>query len=388
MAKKKAGKNTRLVHNGFGIDPGTGALSVPLIHASTFAQVSADSFGRYDYSRSGNPTREALETIIAELESGTHGYAFASGMAAISATLMIFSPGDHIVVCEDVYGGTWRVLTGLLSRFGIEATFADATSVEAFEAAIKPNTKALYLETPSNPLLKITDLKAFAKLAKKHDLITIVDNTFMSPYLQRPIELGCDIVVHSGTKFINGHSDVLCGFAVTADKELAKRIKYIQNAVGSVLPPNDCWLVIRGLKTLGVRMEAGQRSAGIIAEALSKHPKIKKVYYPGLESHPGYEINKKQADGAGAVLSFELETPELAHKLLENAKYAAFAVSLGGVESIISYPAKMSHAAMPAEERAARGISDSLVRLSLGVEDAEDVLDDIVSIIELYCKKK
>jgi cystathionine beta-lyase len=280
------------------------------------------------------------------------------------------------------------VLTGLLSRFGIEATFADATSVAAFEAAIKPNTKALYLETPSNPLLKITDLKAMARLAKKHRLISIVDNTFMSPYLQRPIELGCDIVVHSGTKFINGHSDVLCGFAVTADKDLAKRIKYIQNSVGAVLPPNDCWLVIRGLKTLGVRMEAGQRSAGIIAEALSKHPKIKKVYYPGLESHPGYEINRKQADGAGAVLSFELETPELAHKLLENAQYAAFAVSLGGVESIISYPAKMSHAAMPAEERAARGISDSLVRLSLGVEDAEDVLEDILNIIDLYCKKK
>ncbi|MGE4497009.1 MAG: PLP-dependent aspartate aminotransferase family protein [Deferribacterales bacterium] len=383
MAGKKAGRNTRLVHTGCDIDPHTGALSVPLIHASTFRQKSVTEFGEYDYSRSGNPTRETLEKIIADLEGGSHGYAFASGMAAISAALMIFSPGDHLVVCEDVYGGTWRMLTGLLSRFGIEATFADATDVNAFEKAVIPGrTKALYLETPSNPLMKITDLKAMSALAKKYDLITLVDNTFMSPYLQRPLELGCDIVLHSGTKFINGHSDVLCGFAVTADKALGKRIKYIQNSVGAVLPPNDCWLVIRGLKTLGVRMEAGQKSAQIIAEALEKHPNVKQVFYPGLKSHKGYEINKAQSDGAGAVLSFELKTPELTHKLLKEMEYAVFAVSLGGVESIISYPPMMSHAAMPPAERAARGISDSLVRLSLGVEDAEDVLEDILRIID------
>jgi cystathionine beta-lyase len=377
------GKNTRLIHTGYDCDPHTGALSIPLIHASTFKQKSVTEFGEYDYSRSGNPTREAAEQIVAQLESASHGYAFGSGMAAISAALMIFSPGDHIVVCEDVYGGTWRVLTGLLSRFGIEATFADATDVDAFEKAIIPNkTKALYLETPSNPLLKITDLKAMSDLAKKHGLITLVDNTFMSPYLQRPIELGCDIVLHSGTKFLNGHSDVLCGFAVTDDKNLAKRIKYIQNAVGGVLPPSDSWLVVRGIRTLGVRLEAEQKSAQIIAEKLSNHHNVKKVYYPGLKDHTGYEINKAQSDGAGAVLSFELSSTELAHKLLKEVKYSAFAVSLGGVETIISYPPMMSHAAMPPAERAARGISDSLIRLSVGLEDTEDVLNDILSIID------
>lgn len=377
-----AGKNTRLVHTGYDIDPETGALSVPLIHASTFNQESVSSFGKYDYSRSGNPTRETLEKIIADLEGGTHGFAFASGMAAISAALMIFSPGDHLVVCEDVYGGTWRILTGLLDRFGIECTFADATDLEAFEKAIIPGkTKALFLETPSNPLLKITDLRAMAKLAKKYDAITLVDNTFMSPYLQRPIELDCDIVLHSGTKFLNGHSDVLCGFAVVKDNSLAKRIKYIQNAIGAVLAPNDCWLVIRGLKTLGVRMEAGQRSAQLIAESLEKEKNVKRLFYPGLKSHKGYEINRAQSDGAGAVLSFELSNVEITHRLLKEIEYAAFAVSLGGVESIISYPAMMSHAAMPSAERAARGISDSLVRLSLGVEDTEDLLNDILRII-------
>lgn len=381
MAHGKAGINTRIIHNGHDRDPGTGAVSLPLVHASTFAQGSADTFGKYDYSRSGNPTREALENIIADLEGGSHGFAFASGMAAISSALMIFSPGDHIIVCEDVYGGTWRALTGLFSRFGIEATFADATNISAFEREIKDNTKALYLETPSNPLMKITDLKAMAELAKKHGLLTLVDNTFMSPYLQRPLELGCDIVLHSGTKFINGHSDVLCGFAVTADEALGKRIRYVQNSFGAVLGPSDCWLVARGLKTLGLRLEAGQRSAGIIAETLSKHPAVKKVYYPGLSSHPGYEINKKQSDGPGAVLSFELKSPELAHELLERMRYAAFAVSLGGVETIISYPAKMSHAAMPASERAQRGISDGLIRLSAGAEDTQDLLDDILDVL-------
>ena len=256
---------TRIIHSGHETDPHTGALSVPIYNTSTFAQESVDHFGKYDYARSGNPTREALEETVAQLEGGTHGFAFASGMAAISSALLLFSPGDHLVVCEDVYGGTFRVLTRLFSRLGIVSTFVDATDPAAIEAAIRPATRGIYLETPSNPLLKITDLKGAAELAKAKGILTLVDNTFMTPYFQRPLELGCDIVLHSGTKFLNGHSDVICGFAVVADEELASRIRFIQNGFGAVLGPQDSWLVLRGLKTLKVRMEESQRGAVRIA---------------------------------------------------------------------------------------------------------------------------
>jgi len=372
---------TELIHGGNPIDPEHGSLSHPIYHSSTFAQHSMDHFGRYDYARSGNPTREALEEAVAKLEKGTVGLAFASGMAAISSTFMIFAPGDHLVVCEDVYGGTFRVLSTTLKSWGLKVTFVDATDQGAIAAAIRPETKALYLETPSNPLIKIIDLKASAALAKEKGLLTIVDNTFMTPYLQRPLELGCDIVLHSGTKFLNGHSDVICGFAVTADPELGQRIRFIQNAFGGVLGPQDCWLVLRGLKTLKVRMEESQASAQRIVEWLNGHKGVSKVYYPGLPEHPGYEIHRAQASGPGAVLSFELESYEVTRRLLEGVKLAAFAVSLGGVESILSYPAKMSHAAMPPAERAARGIKDTLVRLSVGLEDAEDLIADMDQIL-------
>jgi len=372
---------TELIHGGNPIDPEHGSVSHPIYLSSTFAQHSIDHFGRYDYARSGNPTREALEEAIAGLEVGSTGLAFASGMAAIASTFMIFAPGDHLVVCEDVYGGTFRLLSTLLAGWGLTVSFVDATNQEAIKAAIRPSTKALYLETPSNPLIKIIDLPAAVALAKEHNLLTIVDNTFMTPYLQRPLELGCDIVLHSGTKFLNGHSDVICGFAVTADPDLGKRIRFIQNSFGAVLGPQDCWLVLRGLKTLKVRMEESQTGAKRIVSWLMEQSAIEKVYYPGLPEHPGYEIHQRQASGPGAVLSFELANYQITKRLLEGVRLAAFAVSLGGVESILSYPAKMSHAAMPPAEREVRGIKDTLVRLSVGLEDPEDLIADMDRIL-------
>ena len=372
---------TKIIHNGHGIDPYTKGLSIPIYQVSTFAQESVDHFGKWDYARSGNPTREALEETIAILENGTHGFAFASGMAAISSALLLFSPGDHLVVCEDVYGGAFRVLTTLFKRLGIETTFVDATDPARIAAAIRPATKGIYLETPSNPLLKVTDMAAAVELAKSRGLLTLVDNTFMTPYLQRPLELGCDIVLHSGTKFLNGHSDVICGFAVVRDEALAKRIGFVQNAFGAVLGPQDSWLVLRGLKTLRVRLEESQKSARAVAEWLSEQKRVTEVFYPGLPSHPGHAVHNSQAAGPGAVLSFKLETVELTRRVLENVELAAFAVSLGGVESIISYPAKMSHAAMPPEERAARGVTDNLVRLSVGLEECEDLIADLDRVI-------
>jgi len=373
--------STRLIHGKHSIDPATGALSIPICQTSTFAQKSVDHFGKYDYARSGNPTREALEEVIADLEGGSAAFAFGSGMAAISSTLMLFAPGDHLVVCEDVYGGAFRVLTKLFSQWGLQVTFVDATSLPAIEAAIRPETVALYLESPSNPLLKITDLKGAAAIARKYDLLVLVDSTFMTPYLQRPLELGCDIVLHSGTKFINGHSDVVCGFAVVKDEQLAQRLSFVQNSFGAILGPQDCWLTLRGVKTLKVRMEESQKSALKVADWLDKRPEVTKVYYPGLPGHPGYAVHAAQSSGPGAVLSFEFASYELTRRVLEGVELSAFAVSLGGVESIISYPAKMSHAAMPPAERAGRGISDTLVRLSVGLEDVDDLIGDLERLI-------
>lgn len=374
---------TELIHGGDPIDPQHGSVSHPIYHTSTFAQQSMDHFGRYDYARSGNPTREALEEAVAGLEKGATGLAFASGMAAIASTILLFAPGDHLVVCEDVYGGTFRLLSTLFKGWGLEATFVDATDTAALAAAIRHETRALYLETPSNPLIKITDLPAAVALAAEHGILTIVDNTFMTPYLQRPLELGCDIVLHSGTKFLNGHSDVICGFAVARDPELGKRLRFIQNAFGAVLGPQDCWLVLRGLKTLKVRMEEHQASAQKIALWLKEQKQVKRVYYPGLPEHPGYEVHKRQSSGPGAVLSFELADFALTTRLLEGVELAAFAVSLGGVESILSYPAKMSHAAMPPAEREARGIKDTLVRLSVGLEDPDDLIADMARFLNI-----
>lgn len=368
---------TLILHNGNEIDPHTGALSIPIYQTSTFHQHDIDRMGKYDYSRSGNPTREALENTLAALEGGSHAYAFSSGIAAVSSVLSIFEQGDHLVATEDIYGGTYRVLSKLFNKFGITTDFVDMTDLGSIEKAIKPNTKAIYLESPSNPLLKVTDLVGAVELAKKHGLLTIIDNTFMSPYFQRPLDLGIDISIHSATKFLGGHSDVIGGAVVVKCPELAKKIYFVQNGFGAILGPQDSWLLLRGIKTLRARMEMQQQSALEIASWLKEQPWVEDVYYPGLPQHPGHEILKEQASGFGAVLSFSTDTLERAKKIMAQVKLWSVAVSLGGVESILSYPAKMSHAAMPLSEREKRGITDRLIRLSVGLEEAEDLIVDL-----------
>ncbi|QKE72901.1 aminotransferase class V-fold PLP-dependent enzyme [Arthrobacter citreus] len=365
---------TKLIHNGNEVDPTTGALSIPIYQTSTFHQFDIENFGKYDYARSGNPTREALENTIAKLENGVRGFAFSSGMAAISSVLSLFSAGDHIVICEDVYGGTFRIATKVLNRFGIEFTFVDASNLQEIEAGIKPNTKGLYLETPSNPLLKITDLRGAIKLAKENDILVIVDNSFLSPYLQKPLDLGADIVVHSATKFIAGHSDVIGGLAVVNSEELAQELYTIQNSFGAILGPQDCWLTLRGLKTLKVRMDAYEQTASKLANWLLEQEEVEDVYYPGLKNHPGHDIHFEQASGAGAVLSFTLKTIEQTTKFLQTVENVAVAVSLGGVETIVSYPVKMSHATIPVDVRERLGVKDTLIRVSVGLEDLEDLI--------------
>ncbi|ANE48581.1 cystathionine gamma-synthase [Paenibacillus swuensis] len=368
---------TDLIHFGSEIDKHTGASSVPIYQASTFHHESLANPPEFDYSRSGNPTRQALEDYIAKLEGGVRGFAFASGMAAISTTFMLLSAGDHVIVTEDVYGGTYRLLTSILSRMNIETTFVDMTDFNQVKAALQPNTKAVYIETPSNPTLKVTDIGLIAEWAKSHDLLTMLDNTFMTPYHQRPIEHGIDIVLHSATKFLGGHSDVLAGLAVVADDNLGRRLKILQNGMGTVLGVQDCWLLIRGMKTLKARMEYSETGAGRLAQWLSEHPSVTKVYYPGLHDHPGREIHERQSLGYGAVVSFDVGSGERAKQVLDKIELPLVAVSLGAVESILSYPAMMSHAAMPKEVRHQRGITDGLLRYSVGLEDIEDLIDDL-----------
>lgn len=367
---------TKLIHNGNGADKNTGALSIPIYQVSTYRQEDIDRPQEFDYSRSGNPTRKALEEAIAFLEGGDRGFAFSSGMAAIASVLSIFSAGDHIVMCEDVYGGTYRIMNSFFRRYNLSVTFVNTADADAVKKCINANTKAIYLETPSNPMLKITDLRAMVDIAKEHNLLTIIDNTFMSPYLQRPVELGIDIVVHSATKFIGGHSDVIAGLVAVKGPELARRVYSVQNGFGAVLGPQDSWLLLRGLKTLKVRLDYQQNNAQKLAEFLRKNRNVKEVYYPGLESHEGRDIHLSQADGPGAVLSFRTVDSATAKKFMKNVKLAAVAVSLGGVETIVSYPVRMSHAAIPETERKRLGITDDLVRVSVGLEDIEDLMED------------
>ncbi|WP_217559530.1 aminotransferase class I/II-fold pyridoxal phosphate-dependent enzyme [Paenibacillus sp. GbtcB18] len=372
---KKLG--TKIIHFGGEIDKTTGASSVPIYQASTFHHFSLDNPPEFDYSRSGNPTRQALEDYIALLEGGARGFAFASGMAAISSAFFLLSSGDHVICTEDVYGGTYRLLTAILTRMNIETTFVDMTDPEKVKAALKPNTKAVFLETPSNPTLKITDISVICAWAKENGLLTMLDNSFMTPYHQRPIEQGVDIVLHSATKFLSGHSDVLAGLAVVANESLGRRMKQIQNGLGNVLGPQDSWLLMRGMKTLKVRMEGSEQNARRLAEWLDSHPAVEAVYYPGLPGHPGREIHEKQSSGYGAVVSFDVNGGERARKLLSEVKIPLVAVSLGAVESILSYPAMMSHAAMSREVRLERGITDGLVRYSVGLEDIDDIISDL-----------
>lgn len=368
---------TRLLHFGAEIDSETGASSVPIYQASTFHHHDIFNPPQYDYSRSGNPTRQALEDYIALLEGGVRGFAYSSGMAAISSTFMMLSAGDHVIVTEDVYGGTYRLLTKILNRMNIESTLVDMTDLNEVVQALRPNTKAIYMETPSNPTLKITDIGAVTSWAHEHHLITMLDNTFMTPYYQRPIELGVDIVLHSATKFLGGHSDVLAGLAVARTEELAVQLKQLQNGLGTVLGVQESWLLMRGMKTLQARMAHSEQSARRLADWLHAREDVAAVYYPGLADHPGRDVHEKQSSGYGAVVSFDVGSGERAKKLLNRVRLPIVAVSLGAVESILSYPAMMSHAAMPQSVRLERGITDGLLRFSVGLEDIDDLISDL-----------
>lgn len=369
-------KKTRLIHGGAGVDKTVGAMSPPIYQASTFKQEGVGNFS-YEYARTGNPTREALENLIADLEGGKRGFAFASGMAAISAVMDLFQTGDHIVVTDDVYGGTYRYMTKILNRRNIDVTFVDTSNLDEVKESIRPETKAIYIETPTNPLLKVSDIAALAAIAKASDLLFIVDNTFNTPYWQTPIELGANIVIHSATKYLGGHSDVVAGLVVVDDEELGEDIHFIQNGSGGVLAPHDSWLLMRGIRTLGVRMEEIESNTGKIVEYLVNHPHVGKVYYPGLPEHPNHDVHAKQSGGFGGMLSFTVASEKKALDVLNNVKYFTLAESLGAVESLISLPAKMTHASIPRERRLELGIEDGLIRVSVGLEDVEDLLEDL-----------
>ena len=379
---------TALVHGAIreGYADKKGAVNVPMYLSSTFHQESIDEFGEYDYARSGNPTRAALEKAIAELEGGNRGFAFATGMAAVSACFMILSAGDHIVITEDVYGGTYRFVTKVLPRYGITHTFVDFTDTEAVKAAVRAETKLIYMET--KPTLGITDIRGVVEIAKQHGALTFLDNTFMTPLHQKPLELGVDVVIHSATKFLSGHSDIVAGLVVTKDEALGNEIYFVQNSFGSVLGVQDCYTLIQNMKTTAVRFNEESRVAMRIAQFLHAHPLVEKVYYPGLPTHPGFEIHAAQATSAGAVLSFSLPNYEIAKAFVEAMEIPVFAVSLGGVESILSYPAKMNHAAMETEERAKRGITDGLLRFSVGLENEDDLIEDFTQALEIASKIK
>lgn len=374
-------KKTALIHGGITTDAQTGAVSLPIFQASTFKQKSVGDF-TYEYGRTGNPTREGVESFIAAIEQGTHGFAFASGMAAIHAVMQLFEAGDHLLITDDVYGGTYRLMTKILAKNNISVSFVDTADHAAIEAAITPATKAIFIETPTNPLLKVTDIRAVAQLAQQHNLTLIVDNTFSTPYLQNPLVLGADIVVHSATKYLGGHSDVVAGLVAVKDEQLAEQLHFIQNGAGAVLSPHDSWLLIRGMKTLGVRMEEIEHNANKLAAFLVAHPKVEKVYYPGLSSHKGHTIHEAQASGFGGIISFTVATEQQALAVLQRTKFFTLAESLGAVESLISLPAKMTHASIPHERRLALGIEDGLIRISVGLEDIEDLIEDLTQALQ------
>lgn len=373
---------TAFIHGGIYGDKNTGAVNVPIYQTSTYEQDGLGQDRGWEYSRTGNPTRAALEALIAELEHGKAGFAFGSGMAAITAVLSLFHSGDKIIISSNVYGGTFRVLDKVFNSFEISYSIEDTTNLQTLETKITPDVKAILIESPANPLLTITDIKGIADLAKKHNILSIVDNTFMTPYLQRPLELGVDIVVHSATKYLGGHSDVVSGLVVVNDEKLAERIAFIQNSTGGVLGPFDSFLLIRGIKTLGVRMDRHVSNAEKAVEFLQNHKAVKKVYYPGLKDAQGYEINKKQAKNGGAMISFELYENYDIKKFFSSLKLIALAESLGGVESLVCHPASMTHASIPYETRQKIGITDGLIRLSIGIENIDDLIDDLKQAIE------
>lgn len=365
------------IHGGIYGDERTGAVNVPIYQTSTYEQLELGKHKGWEYSRTGNPTRAALEALIAELEGGKAGFAFASGMAAITAVLNLFESGDKIIISSNVYGGTFRVLDKVFKNFGITYSIEDTTDLQSLDTKITPEVKAILVESPANPLLTVTDLAGVAEIAKNHGILSLVDNTFMTPYLQRPIELGADIVIHSATKYLGGHSDLVAGLVVVNDDTLAERIAFIQNSTGGVLAPFDSFLLIRGIKTLGVRLDRHVENAERAAEHLKKHKAVKNVYYPGLPDAQGYEINRRQAKNGGAMISFELyENYDIA-KFFKSLNLIALAESLGGVESFVCHPASMTHASIPYEIRQKVGITDGLIRLSIGIENINDLLGDL-----------
>lgn len=377
MEESRMRKKTKLIHGGISTDKETGAVSIPIYHSSTYKQEEPGEPKEYEYARTGNPTRFAVEELIKDLEEGERGFAFSSGMAAITSVVLLFQKGDHFLLSDDVYGGSFRVITKVLSRFGIEATFVDTSKVENIEPAIKKNTKAIFIETPTNPLLKITNIKEAAAIAKRYNLLTIVDNTFSTPYWQNPLTLGADIVLHSATKYLGGHSDVVAGLAVVNNKKLGDDLHFVQNSTGAILSPHDSWLLMRGIKTLGIRMEEHEQNAREIVDFLVQHKEVKNVYYPGLSSHPNHSIAVTQARGFGGMISFEVESEEKARAIVKKTKYFTLAESLGAVESLISIPALMTHASIPKERREQLGITDGLIRISVGLEDKDDLIEDL-----------
>jgi cystathionine gamma-lyase/cystathionine beta-lyase/cystathionine gamma-lyase/homocysteine desulfhydrase len=371
--------DTKAIHAGQEPDPSTGAVTVPIYQTSTYVQDALGQHKGYEYARTKNPTRSALEANVAALESGTHGVAFASGMAAINALTSTLSAGDHVIVSDNTYGGTFRLFDKVYRRFGLDFSFVDTSDAEAVRAAVRESTRMIFLETPTNPVMTIADVEAIAAVARERGILVAVDNTFMTPYFQRPIELGADVVVHSTTKYLNGHSDGIGGVLVVKDEDLADRLYFLQNAAGAIISPFDAFLVLRGIKTLGVRMRQHDANGRRVAAYLAEHPKVEKVYYPGLGSHPQHELARRQMSGFGGMIAFETGSFKAARHVLESTRLCALAESLGGVESLICHPASMTHASVPEAERARLGITDGMVRISVGIEDVEDIVEDIDS---------
>ena len=361
----------------------TGSITFPIYQTATYAHPEVGKSTGFDYSRLQNPTREKLENVVASLEKGKDALAFSSGMAAITALMEIFKPGDHIITDSDLYGGSIRLFNSINKKNGIDFSRVNCAK-EDVEEVINPNTKAIYIETPTNPMMNVVDIRKMSEIAKKHDLFLIVDNTFLSPYFQNPLELGADIVIHSGTKFLGGHNDTLAGFLITNRDDLSEKLRFIIKTVGSGLAPFDSWLILRGIKTLPIRMERAEENAKAIVEFLLNEPKVKKVYYPGIEGTEGYEISKKQSRGFGSMLTFELESPELARHILKYTKLIPFAESLGGVETLLTYPFTQTHADVPEEIRIANGITESVLRMSTGIEAKEDLIRDLKEAIDSY----
>lgn len=370
---------TKVIHAGIHPDPSSGAIMTPIFQTSTYVQDAPGVHKGYEYARTQNPTRDVLQNQLAALENGNYGISFASGLAATDAIIKLFKSGDELISCNDLYGGTYRIFNKVYGKLGIKSTFVDMFDIQNIEKAITPNTKLIWVETPTNPMLNIVDIEAVCALAKKHKILVCVDNTFASPYLQTPLDLGADMVIHSATKYLGGHSDVIHGAIVVKDKALADELYFIQNASGAVPGPQDCFLVLRGIKTLHLRVQRACENAEKIADFLSKHPKVDKVNYPGFSNHPSHEIAKKQMKMFGAMVSFSLKdnSIESANKVLSSTHLFSLAESLGGVESLIGHPATMTHASIPLAEREKTGVVDSLIRLSVGIEDVEDLIEDL-----------